>query len=439
MGSKIYVYNFPQEIFDEICSHFPFEKNVLLNPYVAKIQFIKGTHTWKWATKNGYLHVCKWLYKNKCGKFKLKPIANIAVMYGQLDILKFFKKIKKIKCNAYTLELAIENEQFETAKWICIIENIKPNEKNINTAARNNCTEMVQFLISRSNVNYYRNLMEIIIERNNMELVEWLIDNKINCNMENIVNMAAGCGNLDLMKYFLECGYSYNTKRVKTKHLHIVKYLCENNIYTDFDVDNAISSRYFDVAEYLIKERKAIPHANYIDTLIIANQNDLVKYVYHEYELNDIANFITKAIHSNNIEIALYLCDECRYRINIPNAIIEAAKYGRYEIATELFEICTDEHKKISMIYMAEYDYLGILQYIQKMHGSKYYTPHVMYTAAKSGHPRTIRHLCKYYGNITSEKDLLMSIQCASASGFWGVAGILKENLRYRGIEVKTL
>lgn len=52
----------PIELIYEICKYINFNNVVCLFPKIAIKFYDKRIHTWKWASKNKYIEVMKWLF-----------------------------------------------------------------------------------------------------------------------------------------------------------------------------------------------------------------------------------------------------------------------------------------------------------------------------------------------------------------------------------------
>jgi len=147
-----------------------------------------------------------------------------AAKIGNIQLLEFCHVRGYLFDNMVAVAAAKAN-QFETIKWL------EEHHKNLNVAAcgaaKNGNMEMVRYLFEKNyrdgRIGYFAAL------NNHFDVIKFLhlTDPK---HVQGVISGAGRSGNLDIIKYALELGFTISDIFFLCEHIHIWKWLIENNI-----------------------------------------------------------------------------------------------------------------------------------------------------------------------------------------------------------------
>lgn len=309
-----YVYNFPDEIFDNIIYHTnKLELAVKFSSYTAWQIYNPRIHTWEWATKNNLLYVLKWFYKTKVSTHT-ERIAEIAVGYGYFAIIKWLHKInadftidvldtaaksgnielvewlfknRTEGCSYYAIDKAAGYGHLDMVKLLHKKYYIKCSSNAIYNACENGHFEVVKWLYEHDHV-HSECAMEISINKGYIEIFKWLYARNYKPT-EYTLNYAAMGNDLDNVRYLceelkLECT---EDTLFYIEEYNILEYLCKKfpEKITDKIVNIIASRGYLELLNWIMENHKKEITNNAIDHAVYNKKYDIVKYLYKEYNL----------------------------------------------------------------------------------------------------------------------------------------------------------
>ena len=270
----------------------------------------------KIAVKNGHLELAKYI-ANKYTNFRHKLINKIMIM-GCLDVLKIILSKQKVILGGGVLLKVFSNGHIDTAKYlidlICQKKIILQCEGiTLLDIIRGSClsgqVELVKYL---HNLGFdFSGSLEEAVKSKSLELVKYLFELKYSFKAYKFLCVAVKGGNYNLVKFLILKGVNMSStsdinetdrvlfKAVKSKNIEIVKLLVSYGVkLCDSSVTEALNS--IDIFKFLIEK-----------------DNNFLK-----------GKFLVDAIKTRNFDAAKYLIDK--------GVDISYGNYSAYEYAIQI-------------------------------------------------------------------------------------------------------
>lgn len=155
--------------------------------------------------KNGHLHICKWLYKEKILTLKFLKECEIIFMCGHLHIIKW---LHSLNCGFpfHAYRIAAMHKHTHIIEWARDIGLLEQNLNEICQAAIYN-GELDYALWALQNYGKPDKITMNTIINCNIEFAKWLVENRI-C-VRHIMPDYIICNKIDILKYIID-NYNYD-------------------------------------------------------------------------------------------------------------------------------------------------------------------------------------------------------------------------------------
>ena len=176
--------------------------------YARSLGFSWGEHSYWYAIEAGDLEMVKWLHCNKCPKIEnyegSSTVCYMAAKLGQLEILKFLHSVceEEPECTWFDISeissCAVLYGQIDVLKWIKEISSSK-TELDKNKRKKFNWKETWE-------------LAKMAAYFGELEILEWLLEN--DCSWDsNLCAIAATQGYVNILQWADENGYKWDRKK----------------------------------------------------------------------------------------------------------------------------------------------------------------------------------------------------------------------------------
>ncbi|EFA77571.1 hypothetical protein PPL_12174 [Heterostelium album PN500] len=281
------------------------------------------------AALNGDLECLKWLNQNGAEGYSTIPMDN-AAKNGHLECFKYLHFNRTEGCSQNAILFALENGHLDVLKWIYD-----------NRTER--CSEAV--------------LKDIRISR--IDVLEWVLENQPKVFSTKDLEFAVQKGYLDIVqllcqKKMVECRYEVMNLAATYQHFHIVKWLFESGVISNFQestVNVATSYGNYEMVQYIMQNSSGIPLSYPVIFCVVHGCLDILKYLTPMITRDTLShrNHFDLAVDHQNFDILQWLYE------NLPDCGLititsfnQAVRNGNLPLAKWIYENINE--KKIESI-----------------------------------------------------------------------------------------